>query len=271
MRTTKLGRLIVLECENLLRARIAETDGENRSPGIKLLADEFNRIPTKEAGFIYPAAWCGITVSVALERAFKEYDGSSTPLATARASNFVNLARKHGIRVDKEPAIGAIALTASSGGSGRHAQIVWNYEDGNVYTCEGNGDANKSYQIANDCIVKSNKAQSLHSRLKKASQFTDFIHIEEYFDKDVHEYAGSSAFSATSGLSDDGEVLRTSDGLEYCVWSLEEDEAGIERDGDAVTPPFKAELKSFIDKNRTELLLLGGVASLCLIAAFYRQ
>jgi hypothetical protein len=238
METTKFGKVLVEEMERLLAERIAEQNCDNKSNSLKKLWSEYAKITGKTA---YGQAWCAMTASVILNRASERYVGQKSKLLSASSTGLLNEAKAIEMRIDSVPAVGAVALsTSNSAPSGYHTQMVWKIDGDYIFTCEGNGDAQNSYQIGSSgCLVKANNKCSLHSRKKHRSKFKYFIHTEEMWG-DTQLLAFNES-TAQSGLADGSLVASASStssltgvGADYCVYSPETDIDGIEKDGSDV-------------------------------------
>jgi hypothetical protein len=144
-----------------------------------------------------------MTASVVLDRALKEYNGRDNTMRSAGAKELIGIAKKHNIRVDNKPSVGAMFLTLQGGNPNkRHAGIVWKVENNNksIQTIEGNAWSGSAMQIGNSgCAVDANNKEGIISRKISVGKVKEFLHIEELEGKQINEYSDTPAMLADEG------------------------------------------------------------------------
>ncbi len=207
MRTTRLGYEIIKSAEEVLamgyRAYNRNLYGEVLEEVIK----EFDTLSNKKyyrGKGKEQVDYCGITQSVILDRAFRNYDGSLNSFRTASAGEFKNLAKKHGIRIDKKATVGALFLYPRSGGSGYHIGLVYKIIDGGFESIEGNTYSSNSYIIDKDgCAIKLGANEyGILTRPRTINKDIEFIHIEELYGNEIFTYPDSNQYLADTDDKD---------------------------------------------------------------------
>ena len=262
MRTTKFGYEILKSAESVLGQ--GYRSGKKNYYGEKLedIIKEYDSV----GGTKYYAGkgrqqpdYCAITASVILDRAFKNYDGSKNVIRNASANNLAVLAKKSGVRVDGNPAIGSLFIYERNDKGQGHIGFVWKSGHKNyIETIEGNTESCSSFIIKEGCATKLNCGEyGILTRQRKSPYITSakkkysFIHIEELYGTSTQDYPDTVNYLA------DGE---------YCEIINEDDFNFAEgSDGDAEDPKETHELVQFFHTHMNKILLGGGVLSIILL------
>jgi surface antigen len=208
MNTTLFGKKLIEAAESVLQ--IEYRAGENNRFGEKLeqVVREFDAAGNTKlfagVGRRQPD-YCGITVSVIIDRAMREYNGEANAYRSASAKWFKDNAKKFGLRIDKTPRNGCLFLTKRSGGSGYHIGFVWEVINNGtaIKTIEGNTWSGSSFHVRKTgCKIKlvANEYGIL-SRARPVKNIDSFIHIEEMFNDLIAEFPKSDAMLADSTVT----------------------------------------------------------------------
>ena len=193
MRTTKLGNEIIKAAEDVLSLGYRAYNKNLYGEKLEQIVKEFDVLSTKKyfrGKGKEQVDYCGITQSVILDRAFRNYDGSENKIRNASALEFKNIARKNNIRIDNKASVGSLFLYPRNGGSGFHIGLVYKIIDGGFQTIEGNTYSSNSYIIDKEgCATKlGSNEYGILTRSRQNNSNIEFIHIEELFGKELFSY-----------------------------------------------------------------------------------
>ena len=226
MRTTLFGQKLIQAAEEVLQVEYRAYDKNQYGEALERVVREYdtNALDKK---FMFAGIgkkqpdYCGITVSVILDRAVKAFtEGKQTnTFRSAVAAYFKNNARLFGLRVDKTPRDGCLFLTKREGGSGYHVGFVWEVlNNQSIKTIEGNTWSGSSFHVkADGCKTKLNYGEyGILTRARLTSSIDCFVHIEEMFeDKNnvlVMDFPKSAAMLADKGVCNIEELDPNADG-----------------------------------------------------------
>jgi len=203
MRTTFFGQQLIKAAEDVLQVEYRAGNRNRFGERLERIVKEFDSGGStrffKGAGKQLPD-YCGITVSVIIDRALQMYNGQANTYRSASAKWFKDNARRFNLRMDKVPRDGCLFLTKRSGGSGYHIGFVWEVSaDGRtIKTIEGNTWSSSSFHVRKTgCKIKlGNNEFGILSRTRRTDAIYSFIHIEELFDTLVVDFPRSAAMLA---------------------------------------------------------------------------
>ncbi len=200
-RTTALGSAIIKGAESVLNTIYIAPKGRNcYGKELEEIVKEFDA----SFGTSYfrgagkkQVDYCGIVVSVALNRAFQAFKGINTPYYSASARYFLT-ALKGKVEINKTPAPGCLFLTRRGGGSGYHVGIVWKVDGNAVETIEGNTWCGSCFAISKTgCKVKSGTEEyGILTRKRPISRIAHFVHIQNLYGEDLATFEASKTYLA---------------------------------------------------------------------------
>jgi surface antigen len=201
MKTTMFGSHIIKAAESVLQVEYRAGTRNCYGEKLEQVVQEFDTIGKKKyftGKGKKQVDYCGITVSVVLDRAMNAFDGTLNTFRSASAGEFLNLAKKNKIRVDKQPQAGCLFVTKRTGGSGYHIGLVWDVSGKNIKTIEGNTYSSSGFIVkAGGCKVKLGaKEYGIMSRMRPIANIHQFVHIEELYGATTSEYEPTQALLA---------------------------------------------------------------------------
>jgi hypothetical protein len=205
MRTTLFGKKLIEAAEEVLQIEYRAGNRNYFGEALEGLVQEFDantaggRRLFAGKGKKQPD-YCGITVSVIIDRALREYSGQSNNYRSASAKWFKDNASRHNLRIDKIPRDGSLFLVKRSGGSGYHIGFVWEVSPNGrtIKTIEGNTWSGSSFHVRKTgCKIKLDMNEyGVLSRARPIANIDSFVHIEEMFDATVQDFPKSAAMLA---------------------------------------------------------------------------